>query len=313
MANGTDNGCGNNGTNNSSSDDNLRQQICLGLQQSNVMRNDMVVNAIIVSISTVIERLKMNSYLLSAVAEGDGNNNTDEERSTDNIDRFVDILVIRNKEKNNAYTLIDPNAKKKNTLISHLKRTVTEDRYDSVMRSVEDNSKGKLTASQHNFKVAVQYMKVWANFILWSCDFAQREMTLDEVNKLTRITEERLKPMFAEVKNCQGKELGIRNFTTTDNRYQGSVHDKLDQLMIEYRHEMGHNNQTFDVDRNLFIVFGVPDQKKMIRGEKCERVKRSKNASKNENLMVELPVYNEFYDPKSDPESVEVKIDWGGL
>ena len=79
MTSGTDNGCGNNGTNNSSSDHNLRQQICLGLKKSNVMRNDMVVNAIIVSISTVIERLKMNSYLLSAVAEGDEKNNTNKD------------------------------------------------------------------------------------------------------------------------------------------------------------------------------------------------------------------------------------------
>ena len=99
MANGTDNGCGNNGTNNSSSDDNLRQQICRGLQQSNVMRNDMVVNAIIVSISTVIERLKMNSYLLSAVAEGDENNNINKDQTTDNIDRFVALLVICNHKK----------------------------------------------------------------------------------------------------------------------------------------------------------------------------------------------------------------------
>ena len=47
----------------------------------------------------------------------------------------------------------------------------------------------------------------------------------------------------------------------------------------------------------------------MIRGEKCERVKRSINASKNENLTVELPVYNEIYDPKSDPGA---RINWGG-
>ena len=99
MANGTDNGCGNNGTNNSSSDDNLRQQICLGLKKSNVMRNNMVVNAIIVSMLTVIERLKMNSYLLSAVAEGDEKNTIMEDQTTDNIDRFVALLVICNRKK----------------------------------------------------------------------------------------------------------------------------------------------------------------------------------------------------------------------
>ena len=145
----------------------------------------------------------------------------------------------------------------------------------------------------HTYKTAIQYMNVWAHFVSWSCDFdCLTKMTLEDVNALLTKTEERLRPMFQKVKNDQNGELGIRNFMTVQNKLQGSVDEKLDQVLIEYRHIMATTHQ--NTNRNkIIIVLGIPGR---FNDTKENRViTLTKETMKNEHLEFNIPTYGGLY------------------
>ena len=189
-----------------------------------------------------IEILKMNSYMMSALADQNKINKI----HGDSLNEYVSLLV-ETADNGKGYKMIDPNkrtkdknGKYKNYVFNDkMKEKITEERYNYVWQMVADSttafSNRKVSARTHSYKTAIQYMKVWAHFVSWSCDFDySTKLSLEQVNSLLKITEDKLRPMFEKVKNGQNKDLGIRNFTTVHDKYQGSVEEKLDQVLIEY-------------------------------------------------------------------------------
>ena len=202
----------------------------------------------------ISERLKKNAYMLSTMAKVGGSNN-------DNTDRYVALLV--KKLKHNKYRMLDPNKIDKiggsTELVDNLGNKITERNYNSYWNLIA-NVDSSVNPANHKYLAAKQYLRVWANFITWSCnfEFSTQKMTLEEVNMLVAKTEEKIIPLFREVKNGQNRELGVRNFISHHKKFSaGTVHQKLDQLMIEYRHEMvGKANATDNGE--YFIVIGIP-------------------------------------------------------
>ena len=205
--------------------------------------------------SSACEKLKRNAYMLSTMANVGGKNDADP-------DRYVALLVERLTDDDDEifYQMLDPNettSKGGSTeLIKNLGENINEASYRNVwkMASEAENSVGELN---HAYGTAKQYLRVWANFITWSCDFkfSTQKMTLEQVNMLVKTTETNLSPFFNEVKNGQKKDLGMRNFLSHHEKYTGTVHQKLDQLMIEYQHDMVTNaNSNENANREKLIV-----------------------------------------------------------
>ena len=119
--------------------------------------------------------------------------------------------------------------------------------------------------------------------------------------------------MFEVVKNGQSGELGIRNFITTHEKLKGTTQEKLDQMLIEYRHVMATRSSGIaDEDKSIFLVFGIP-RRAAYFGTQSAKTK------KNYQLRIDVNNIPNYADPPEEDHSEEDnsvedfdKIDWDG-
>ena len=187
------NGCLNNNPNNNGgkgcldNDEIMKNWILNRLTASQdileITPDEKLVEAMIYLGSTIIETLKRNAYMLSAMTKNQNNKG---------INKYVALLVKPRVDMENVYQLRDP-IKQLNQkfLISDAFRTkIPKKKYNSVWEKVAEDSGNQVSAENHPYKMAIDYMRVWANFVAWSCDYeCSTTMTVEKVNGLLAMTE----------------------------------------------------------------------------------------------------------------------------
>ena len=215
-----------------------------------------------------VEQLKSNAYMLSAMGDSPFNNvnnvgrqtEFDDKKTVECIDRCVALLVKKIPKKNEG----DPDKfvmlKKgwKNDRIN-----LTLETYNRVVTSAASCEKSVVCRkSMPKYGTAIQYLRAWWAFVQWSCDFASEPMTLNQVNSLVKETEKAMIPILKKVKGQTkaNESLGIRHFITTTEKYNGTdTLQRLNQLLIEYRH-LATSEVTVAAKEPKCVVIGIPSR-----------------------------------------------------
>ena len=204
-------------------DDAFWKKVTDELKKEQINANPLFVRTVVHFSLTAFDALKMNAYMLSFMADcrrlskEAGNVNQGNERESGLKDRRLHLIVKKVGKKTGPEQmckLICPGKGKKgkgeslskvlreeHNLTRKSYSDITDLVYAAANAAKGDKQNEKKKGDCHTFKVAVQHLTAFVNFILWACDFANHRMTLDQVNMLIPRTEEAIGPMFERVKN----------------------------------------------------------------------------------------------------------------